>query len=234
MGCVQYKRCVLFFGHSISKQSFMRQPLLFLSVFIMTLQSCSDTTSKEHNDFSSENSSSAKPAKYTEEEKSAILADMKKVIVNFSTENSVQDLDDAKIQVQRLGIAWYQSYGQLVEAKADSAIWKMKDTANSVLGKYQKKMFPKYRKAFADETDKKLWLEDCSAFLSGDNNEVLNLVGIAFAPNRNKQESYETLQKVLKQYRFKKITFRTFKSSSEITTYDITSDDDTGYVSMTE
>ncbi len=212
----------------------MRQLLLFLSIFCLTQQSCSDTTTKEESEINLENTSSETPAKYTEEEKSSIIADMKKVMSDFSTENSVSDLDDAKLQLQRLGLAWYQCYGQLVEAKADSSIWKMKDTVTAVLGKYQKKMFPKYRKALADETDKKLWIEDCTAFISGENNDILNLIGIAFAPNRYKQQSYETLQNVLKQYRFKKITFRAFKSSSEITSYDITSDEDTGYVPMHE
>lgn len=212
----------------------MRQFLFFLSVICLTQQSCSDTATKGQSEHNIYNASSETPAKYTEEEKSSILADMKKVMADFSTENSVRDLDDAKFQLQRLGLAWYQCYGQLVEAKADSTIWKMKDTATTVLGKYQKKMFPKYRKAFADETDKKLWIEDCSAFISGDNNDIINLIGVAFAPNRYKQQSFETLQKVLKQYRFKKIIFRTFKSSSDITFYDITSDDDKDYVPMHE
>lgn len=212
----------------------MRKLLLLLSAFSLTLQSCSDTTTKSQSDLSAETVSSATPAKYTEEEKNSIVTDMKKAMADFSAENSVRDLDDAKFQLQRLGLAWYQCYGQLVEAKADSSIWKMKDTATAVLGKYQKKMFPKYRKAFADETDKKLWIEDCSAYISGDNNDILNLVGVSFAPNRYKQQSYETLLNVLKQYRFKKITFRTFKSSDDVTFYDITSDDDTGYVPMHE
>jgi virulence-associated protein VapD len=212
----------------------MRQVLFFLAAFCLTLQSCSDATTKGKGDLNLDSSSSETPAKYTQEEKSSILEDMKKVIAGFSTENSVRDLDDTKSQLQRLGFAWYQCYGTLVEAKADSTIWKMKDTATAVLGKYQKKMFPKYRKAFAEETNKKLWIEDCSAYISGDNNEILNLVGVSFAPNRYKQESYETLQTVLKQYRFKKITFRAFKNSDDITFYDITSDEDTGYVPMDE
>lgn len=95
-------------------------------------------------------------------------------------------------------------------------------------------MFPEYRKVFTDETDKKLWIEDCSAFISGDNNDILNLIGVAFAPNRRKQESYEALLDVLKKYRFKQITFRVFKSSTDITSFEIKSNPDTDYVPMIE
>jgi len=202
---------------------------ILLTAFILILQSCSDTTDKEQ---ASDKSSTEALPKYTEEEKKSILENMRKVMTDFSSENVVRDLNDAKLQLQRLGIAWYQCYGQLIEAKADSSIWKMKDTASAVLSLYQTKMFPKYRKAFADETDKKLWIEDCSSFISGDNNDVLNLIGVAFAPNRRKQESYETLLEVLKQYRFKQITFRVFKSSTDITSFDITSNPDNDYVPM--
>lgn len=223
-----------FATHPENQKDYMRQIILFLSVVILTLQSCSNTNTKEPNEISLENKPSETLPKYTEEEKNSMFSDMKKVISDFSTENTVRDLNDAKLQLQRLGFAWYQCYGRLIEAKANTSIWKMKDTAIAVLSKYQNKMFPKYRKAFTEETDKKLWIEDCSAYISGDNNDIINLVGLAFAPNRYKQESYKTLLKVLKQYRFKKITFRTFKSSNNITSYDLTSDTDTEYVQMQE
>lgn len=206
---------------------------ILLVIFGSLLQSCSDSASKNQESIS-KNSSEEPPAKYTAEEKSSILDGMKTAMSNFSGEKSVRDLDDAKSQLQSLGFAWYQSYGQLIEAKADSAIWKLRDSAISVFETYQKKMFPKYRKALAEETDKKLWIEDCSAYISGDNDDILNLVGLTFALNRNKQESYEALQKVLKQYRFKKVTFRTFKSSDDVTVFDITSDDDKAYISMVD
>lgn len=47
---------------------------------------------------------------------------MKKAMIGFSSKNGVRDLSDAKFQLQRLGLAWYQCYGQLVSAKADSVI----------------------------------------------------------------------------------------------------------------
>lgn len=183
----------------------------------------------------SENSSNTTiadlPEKYTAEEKKNILNDMKKVMVNYSKDNPVRDIEDAKSQIQSLGMAWYLTYGKLIEAKWDEEILRYKDSSNSVLGKYQRFMFPKYREAFAKEADKKLWIEDCSAFISGENNEVLNLVGVAFAPNRTKQESFDAMQNNLKRYRFKKLTFRTFKSSTP-TEYDISSDSDGEYIPM--
>lgn len=177
---------------------------ILLTAFILTLCSCSDTTNKKQ---VANTTTSETLSKYSDEEKKTILEGMKRTMADFSSETDVSDLDDAKFQIQQLGLAWYQCYGQLVEAKADSIVWNMKDSSTKVLSRYQTKMFPKYRRAFAKETDKKLWIEDCSAFISGDNDDVLNLIGVAFAPNRCKQESYETLLDVLKQYRFKKITF---------------------------
>ncbi len=201
--------------------------LILLTIFILTLQSCSNTTNKEQ---APDNTFTETLPQYTEEEKRTIIENIKKIMSDFSDENAVRDLEDAKFQLRRLGLAWYQCSGQLVAEKADITIWKMKDTAIAVLSQYQTKMFPKYRKAFVDETDKKLWIEDCSAYIDGDNDDELNLIGVVFAPNRRKQEYYETLLEVLKQYRFKKVTFRVFKSSTDITSFDITSIPDTDNV----
>lgn len=213
----------------------MRLNIIILTALLLTIQSCSNGNNKNESNSKLDNSATTEiPNKYTAEEKVSIISNMEKAMGDFSNETSVRDLDDAKSQLQRLGFVWYQCHGTLIEAKCDSSIWKMKDTATAVLSKYQTKMFPKYRKAFGVESDKKLWIEDCKAFLSGDKNENINLVGMSFAPNRYKQESYETLLKVLKQYRFKKITFRTFENSSNITSYDVTSDADTEYVPMLE
>jgi hypothetical protein len=211
----------------------MKQVFILLLAFNSTLQSCSEKSDKPTNNINFEGSSLLTPIKYSNEEKNKIIDEIKKVTVHFSSENNVSDLEDAKFQLRSLGLAWYECYGQLIEAKADSTIWRMKDSAVKVLSNYQKKMFPKYRKAFTEDSNKKLWIEDCSVFISGDYYDEYNLVGLAFAPNRFKQESYETLLNVLKLYRFKKLTFRTFNSSDNITSYDIKSDDDTNYISLT-
>lgn len=202
-----------------------RIAIFCFSVSFLVLHSCSDKPSQNKNDVSE---------KYSETEKASLLADMKDVISDFSNENSVRDLNDAKSQLQRLGYAWDKCYGRLIEAKSDSIVWNMKDSAINVLANYQRRMFPKYRNAFTIETDKKLWIEDCSAFISGENNEILNLIGLTFARNRTKQESYDTLRDVLKDYRFKKLTFRIFKSSSDTTLFEIKSNEDSGYVPMIE
>lgn len=140
--------------------------------------------------------------------------------------NDNESLDDIQIQLQTISSFWNSIEGNIIEAKIDSTTFpfKTQDSAINILKKYQKKYFPKLRKAFVYQTNKKLWIDDAGAYASGDDNEFITFTGNYFLPNANKQETAETLMHQLQRLRFKMLLFRWFKGDDNPTVYEIKSD----------
>lgn len=91
------------------------------------------------------------------------------------------------------------------------------DTLRDQLGKYklkliktQKNVYPKMRKAFAEDAKNRLWEQDIDVSYSASGKSIL-LVGAIYASNKNKQESYIALREALYELRFKQICFKWYE-----------------------
>jgi len=172
--------------------------------------------------------------KYSESEYKEMINECDSIIARYSTEDNISIYSQVKTHLSLLGIYWYNIHGKTVQAKFDSTrtdFFEQRDSAMHVLGRYQEKMFPKYRKLFAKHAAELLWEHDCKAEVIGDKNEILELSGNYFLPNANKKKTFEALQDVAKEMRFKKMRFRWYSSSSDFFDFDINSDSDKSYIS---
>lgn len=127
---------------------------------------------------------------------------------------SLEDADDARKLYETMAIKWdylnrAKNYG---EANQQAYI---KSFENKLLN-YQAKYFPRIRKAYVDNLDRKLWVEDCGAKLIA-GNEV-RFTGRLFLKNKNKQDTYNEIKDVLEDFRFKRCSFQ-WHEYDEITTY---------------
>jgi hypothetical protein len=176
----------------------------------------------------------AKISKYTPDELEAYKAHVRDIINNYKNYKAImpkgsESLENIDTRLHVLSEDWNTVKGNIIESKIDSTMFpfKVKDSAIKYLEKYQLKAFPLLRKAFCRESDKKLWIEDCHAYISGDDDEFITLTGNYFLPNANKQSTYNTLLPQLQRLRFKMLVFRWFKGySGEPTGYQIKSDFD--------
>ena len=91
------------------------------------------------------------------------------------------------------------------------------DTLRDRLEKYklkliktQKAVYPKLRKAFAEDAKNRLWEQDIDVSYSASGKSIL-LVGAIYASNKNKQESYIALREALYELRFKQICFKWYE-----------------------
>lgn len=91
------------------------------------------------------------------------------------------------------------------------------DTLKDQLVKYklkliktQKNVYPKLRKAFAEDAKNRLWEQDIDVSYSASGKSIL-LVGAIYASNKNIQESYLALNDALYELRFKKISFKWYE-----------------------
>lgn len=89
------------------------------------------------------------------------------------------------------------------------------DTLREQLAKYklkliktQKTVYPKLRKAFAEDAKDRLWEQNIDVQFYG---KQLTLVGGIYASNKNIQESYQALSEALYELRFKKISFKWYE-----------------------
>jgi hypothetical protein len=81
--------------------------------------------------------------------------------------------------------------------------------------------FPKLRKAYVDIIANKLWEENITVTVQGNGNTVINLTGGLFANNKNIKQTQETIDEVVKMFRFKQIRYRWYKGENEYTYYDL-------------
>lgn len=166
--------------------------------------------------------------KYTLNEISDFKTQFRNVIKNskeLQIDNS-ESFDAIQTQLKTISTYWNSIEGNIIKAKIDSTTFpfKTQDSAINILKKYQKKYFPKLRKAFVYQTNKKLWIDDAGAYVSGDDNEFITLTGNYFLPNAVKQETAQTLMPQLRRLRFKMLLFRWFKGDDNPTAYQIKSD----------
>lgn len=206
-----------------------------IGVFIFASMAIINNKPKEPNTIiEQQNQPPIKPVeKYTVTERQALIKSFDSVQTEYKIIKPVSTLDDAKNDMHSLGLA-YLTIGEIIEQKADSDLIKRYAATEKVLANYQKKMFPKYRKAFAIEAKKLLWEDDCEADVGGEQNETLYLYGNYFLPNRNKKETMDQLDKILKEYRFKTVRFKWLASSSDFTDFNINSESDDIEISVVE
>jgi hypothetical protein len=81
--------------------------------------------------------------------------------------------------------------------------------------------FPKLRKAYVDIVANKLWEENITVTVQGNGNNIINFTGGLFANNKNIKQMQETINEVVKMFRFKQIRYRWFKGADEYTYYDL-------------
>ena len=215
----------------------MRKQVIAACILLI-LTSCNDSGSSS-SDISplmlSAAQASDMPEKYTHKEMEEMLLDFDEVIESFKSPISCASVIMANRQVSLISSAWYKCYGQLAAEKIDSTdqvfISRQQEAVNT-LQKYQRVMFPKYRKVFVDYAVQMLWEHDCEAEVSGPNNTLLTLTGNFFLPNKNKKAAYEELNQALKNYRFKKLAFKCYADDDKITRFEIYSDGDEDYVGL--
>lgn len=171
--------------------------------------------------------------KYTQQELDEFSNNCKSVQTSVGSLSDVKDMQSCNFLMGELSFNWNRIYGSLVEAKIDSSKFpfKSQESAIKALAVYQKKMFPKFRKAFAVHASELLWEHDCKAIIGGSNNDELILTGNYFLPNANKKSTYELLADKLKRFRFKRLTFKWFESYDESTYYDLKPEKDETYYS---
>jgi hypothetical protein len=114
-------------------------------------------------------------------------------------------------------------YNELLEkTRDDQQIAKKIQSLKSSISKMQVKIFPKLRKAFADNAKRKLWEEDIKVQFSGTS---ISFIGHIYASNKNIKDFYETMSDVLNKLRFKRVNFK-WTEYAEYTYYTISSSND--------
>lgn len=83
----------------------------------------------------------------------------------------------------------------------------LKKKLNSVLISFQKKHFPKARKAYYQNAKNELWEKDIEVSISGKN---LTFTGYMFVQNKVIKDTYSEIQEEISKLRFKTVGFRAF------------------------
>jgi len=91
---------------------------------------------------------------------------------------------------------------------------------------YQSKEFPILRKAYANIAKNLMWENDIDVSISGNKNNILTMVGGAFATNKNIKTIQESMIDMLSKLRFKKTIYKWYSGASEFTYFDIESPSD--------
>lgn len=87
--------------------------------------------------------------------------------------------------------------------------------------KAQQKEFPILRKEYAKLAKDLMWEHNIDVTISGNNNTVLTFTGATFANNMNIKETQNTINKVMLEFRFKKVQYKWYKGADEFTYYTV-------------
>lgn len=98
----------------------------------------------------------------------------------------------------------------------------LKKKLNSVLISFQKKHFPKARKAYYQNAKNELWEKDIEVSISGKN---LTFTGYMFVQNKVIKDTYSEIQEETSKLRFKTVGFRAFDGDDK-TYWELNAKDD--------
>ncbi len=112
---------------------------------------------------------------------------------------------------------------KLYNASKKSEIVRLTNKLKIKIIKTQVKLFPKYRKAYANEIKNKLWENNIKVSIQ---NKTLTLTGGTFASNKNKKDAFDVMHPIIKRYRFKRINFKWYEYDDEYTYWTIDSQSD--------
>ncbi|EHO13838.1 hypothetical protein [Myroides odoratimimus] len=87
--------------------------------------------------------------------------------------------------------------------------------------KVQQKEFPILRKEYAKIAKDLMWEHNVDVVLSGSNNTTLTFVGAIFANNKNIKDTQNTINTVMREFRFKKVQYKWYKGADEYTYYTV-------------
>jgi len=117
---------------------------------------------------------------------------------------------------------------QIQEAKSDknNEIVSLGQQLEDKVVQLQKKEFPLMRKEYEKLTSSILWEHDVDVKVSGQYNQIIELVGALFAANKNIKDTHLTIIEMLELLRFDRVNYKWYKYDSEYTYYDIDSVED--------
>jgi hypothetical protein len=116
----------------------------------------------------------------------------------------------------------YSDYNELLKIDDNQELAKKIQNLKSSISKMQIKVFPKLRKAFAENAKHKLWEEDINVQFQG---TTISFTGYIYASNKNIKDSYNAISDILEKLRFKRANFK-WSEYGEYTYYTIQSPKD--------
>ena len=149
-------------------------------------------------------------------------------IKEFSASDYKEDATKVTLGVALLST--WAKMGREAEAGLDDRIVEIGEKMLKSLKAKQIKEFPKLRSNYAKVLKKALWADDIDVKITGKNKDKLMFVGRMFAANRNIQDFQNQLNQTLKDYRFKRASYKWYSGDTEYTYYDLNPVKDSEFV----
>lgn len=105
------------------------------------------------------------------------------------------------------------------EASDIEEISTMASQMKGLLPAAQKKAYPSLRKNFVEAIKHTYWRENVEVVSKGSRNTTIEFTGGAFANNATTEDTFKSLQTVLKRLRFKRANFKWYEYDDEYTYY---------------
>ncbi|MEL6837228.1 MAG: hypothetical protein AAFP77_29755 [Bacteroidota bacterium] len=111
--------------------------------------------------------------------------------------------------------------GQIIKGEASEVeeISALAGNMKGLLPAAQKKAYPVLRKNFVEAIKHTYWRENVEVVLKGNRNTTIEFTGGAFANNATTEDTFKSLQPVLKRLRFKRANFKWYDYDDEYTYY---------------
>lgn len=171
-----------------------------------------------------------------QEKKTAYLEQIDREMESLKTFNVKKYLESKDSII--LGVALFSVWAKIAE---EGETYNLDKQQSALLNKFKTKIssvqtrsFPKLRDSYGPAIRQSLWEHDLSAKTFGKGFRTLELVGGAFAANRNIKQFQETISSVVHQLRFKRVNYKWYKGASEFDYYDVKSQNDSKLLIWTE
>lgn len=127
--------------------------------------------------------------------------------------NKLENFDVSNIEKDELfTIAQsFLSFGEAINKAKTDTDKEIQDLGKELERKLivvQTKQLPKMRKTYSEIMRKKLWEENIDVKIIGSKNEILELIGVVFANNKNIKAFNDPIYLSLKQLRFDQVRYR--------------------------
>jgi hypothetical protein len=145
-----------------------------------------------------------------------------KGLSNFSVDTYTQSKESIILGTVLFG-AWAKIIEESKEYQLSSKQKVLIDKFRSRVSRIQVSSFPKLRDAYGPAVRKSLWEHDMSARTYGSGFKTLELVGAAFAANRNVKKFQESISELMHMLRFKQVRYKWYKGADKYNYYNMSS-----------